>query len=139
MRRTCARFVADRPTGKGPLMNSAFFKQCPLAMLLAIVIISVADAAGPLNVQFANGTGLADDEVFITVQNRAAGVTDTNITYAGGTKLTFGQTKGTTNIMSNCVSLKTIGKHGLTVNYLDGGIVFVSYGAALTATNNVPS
>ena len=108
---------------------------------IAIVglMASNAMAATPLNVQFANQTGMTDDKVFITVQNRAAGVTDTNITYAGGTKLAFGQTGGTTNIMSSSVSLKTIGKAGLTVNFLDGGIIFVSYGAALTATNGVPS
>jgi len=120
-------------------MNLPLLRMCVVAAVLALGAWTAALARAQLNLQFVNDTGLDPSQVFITVQNRTTGVTDTNITYAGGTKLAFGTTDGVTNIMSDSVSLQTIGADGMSVVYLDGGIVFVSYGAALTATNHVPS
>lgn len=92
-------------------------------------------ATSALNLSFVNNTTLPDSEVFISFQNPALGSTNFNVTYGGGTPITI----ESGNIMSNPVSLQDIGSGGLTVTTAAGVVVFVSYGAALTATTSVPS
>jgi len=93
--------------------------------------------ATDLNLLFVNNTGLSDDEVFITFQNPSLGNKNFDVKYGEAkTPVPFGSPK---YIMSTSLSLKTIGKGGFSVANLAGGIVFVSYGNALSATETVPS
>lgn len=92
-------------------------------------------ATSALNLSFVNNTTLADSDVYITFQNPATGSTNFNVTYGASTPISIA--KG--NIMSTSVSLKDIGSSGLTVTQASGVVVFVSYGAPLTATTSVPS
>ena len=92
-------------------------------------------ATSSLNLSFVNRTTLPDSEVFITFQNPALGSTDFNVTY--GDNIPIPIKDG--DIMSTSVSLEDIGSGGLTVTTAAGVVVFVSYGAALTATTTVPS
>jgi hypothetical protein len=92
-------------------------------------------ATSALNLSFVNNTTLPDSEVFITFQNPALGNTNFNVTY--GADIPIPIKDG--DIMSTSVSLQDIGSGGLMVTTAAGVVVFVSYGAALTATTSVPS
>ena len=87
-----------------------------------------------LDLVFVNQTGLPDDQVFITFQRQST-TSGFDVSY-GGTAVSFSSSDA---IMSNSVDLGTIGAGGMTVGTLVGGIVFVSYGAALTAITTPPS
>jgi hypothetical protein len=91
-----------------------------------------------LNLIFTNNTGLADDKVFVTFQNpqHAAADKQFNVTYGNGTAVPFAAPD---NLMSESVSLQTIGGGGLTVEKVDGVVIYISYGQALTSTTSAPS
>lgn len=92
--------------------------------------------ASSLNLLFTNNTGLPDDEVFVSFQNPAKGSTNFDVTYSGGTPVTFASSD---NLMSDPLNLAQIGAGGFTVTTLVGGIIFISYGKALTSTTSSPS
>ena len=93
-------------------------------------------ATAALNLSFVNNTTYADSEVFITFQNPATGMTSFDVTY-GPNNTAISIAGG--DLMSTSVSLEDIGGGGLTVTKVVGVVVFVSYGAALTATTSPPS
>ena len=104
-----------------------------------LVLISVP-ASAQLNMQFINNTGLADSDIFITFQ----GASSVNATYAGGTYFAP-VTPG--DIMTNSVSLTSIGSSGINIVNANGPVVFVSYATTINGTvmngnlsgNSVPS
>ena len=102
----------------------------PAGFLLAL---TPARATNPtLNMLFVNQTGLPDSDVFITFQDPNKTL---DATYSGGAQI--GRVS-TTDVMTNSLSLTTIGAGGLNIANAEGPVVFVSYkSAALGMTGNL--
>lgn len=79
-----------------------------------------------LNMRFVNDTGLPDDQVFITFQDPGQTL---DATYTDNSKaVAVGRVKKS-DVMTESLSLATIGADGLEITNAEGPVVFVSYKA----------
>lgn len=90
---------------------------------------AIAATATQLTMLFVNDTGLPDDQVYITFQDPGQTL---NATY--GTGATSVGRVNTGDIMTQSLSLETIGSGGLSISNAAGVVIFVSYAA--TQANN---
>lgn len=106
----------------------------------ALSVLITGSASAQLNMKFVNNTGLADSDIFITFQ----GASSVNATYAGGS---YFAPVNPGDIMTNSVSLTSIGSNGINIVNASGPVVFVSYATTINGTvlngnlsgNSVPS
>jgi hypothetical protein len=91
--------------------------------------------ANPLDLVFVNKTGLKDSSVFVSFQNGALGTRGFQMTYDGGKPVPI----GASDLMSQPLSLESIGAAGLTVDQAVSILIYVSYGKALQSRQSAPA
>lgn len=106
-----------------------------ITFLIVGVGVSVATAAGSLDVQFQdNSAAFGADEMWINFDN-GGGATPFDVTYNGGTAVVFGGG----NHLSNSIQLSTVTDLTFTINSVSSVAVFVSYGTPFSNLSVSPS
>ncbi len=116
--------TAIQPTRKGFASKFTLRAGAALALVCAASLTSAWASNPTLNMLFVNQTGLPDSDVFITFQDPSLTL---NATYSGGTPI--GRVSGN-DVMTNSLSLTSIGSGGFTIANAQGPVVFVSYASA---------
>lgn len=116
-------------------MDTTLIRSRALGMVILLAsVFCGTPLKAQLNLQFDNAaSGYDPTNIYITFQNGIG--TPFDVTYGGGTSVTFGSTN---DIMSESLTLAQIGTNGFTVSSVSSVGVFISYGSAISNKTNAP-
>ncbi|MBC2604216.1 PEP-CTERM sorting domain-containing protein [Puniceicoccus vermicola] len=108
-------------------------------LTLSALTLSAFTAEAALDLVFENNSTYYDtSDVWISFDN-GGGATPFDVTYNGGTAVTFGTTGGNTNHLTSGIRLSDVTGNKFTINSVSSVAVFVSYGSKFSDLTASPS